>query len=220
MDLTWPPSLPVTQVSATRWQRSLEGQELSDAAAPTTRRATGQNGAAMSIESAERFFAFLTIAALAGVIVGISGRAVPSAAVRGLVLTLRSNRLLVGALVADTAMVGSLYFSEVGHLTPCLFCWYQRCTMYPLAVILPIAAVRRDDGVRPYALALAIIGALLSSYHYALEWIHSLDTGACSATVPCTFVYFRQFGFMSLSFMALAGFLFLITLFTLPGETS
>ncbi len=171
----------------------------------------------MSIESAERFFAFLTIAALVGVLIATVGRYVPS--LSGSVATLRANRVTVAAIVAVTAMAGSLYFSEVGHLTPCLFCWYQRCLMYPLAIVLTVAAIRRDDKVRPYALALAGIGALVSTYHYLLEWIHSLDTGACAVSVPCTFVYFRQFGFMSLAFMALTGFAFIFTLFTLPGES-
>lgn len=174
----------------------------------------------MSIESAERFFAVLTLAALAGVLVATVGRFMRQPIVAGWVAVLRTNRLLLTALVADTAMVGSLYFSEIGHFTPCLFCWYQRCAMYSLAVILTIAAVRRDRAVRPFAIGLAVVGTLLSSYHYALEWIHSLDTGACSVSVPCTFVYFRQFGFMSLPFMALAAFLFILTLFTLPGESS
>jgi disulfide bond formation protein DsbB len=172
----------------------------------------------MSIESAERFFAFLTIAALLGVLVATVGRFVP--ALSGVVGMLRTNRVTAAASVAVTAMAGSLYFSEVGHLTPCLFCWYQRCLMYPLAIVLTVAAIRRDDKVRPYALTLAGIGALVSTYHYLLEWIHSLDTGACAVSVPCTFVYFRQFGFISLAFMALTGFAFIFTLFTLPGESS
>jgi disulfide bond formation protein DsbB len=92
--------------------------------------------------------------------------------------------------------------------------------MYPLAIVLVVAAIRRDDKVRPYVLTLAGLGALVSGYHYALEWIHSLDTGACAVSVPCTFVYFRQFGFMSLAFMALTGFAFIFTLFTLPGEST
>jgi disulfide bond formation protein DsbB len=174
----------------------------------------------MTLAAAERFFALLTVAALAGVLVCLVGRLVPSAALRGWTTLLRVNRVLLAAIVADTAMVGSLYFSEVGHLTPCLFCWYQRCLMYPLAIILTVAAVRRDQAVRPFAIALAGVGVLVSAYHYALEWIHSLDTGACSVSVPCTFVYFRQFGFMSLAFMAMSGFLFILTLFTLPGESS
>jgi disulfide bond formation protein DsbB len=173
----------------------------------------------MSIEAMERFFALLTIAALAGIVVGVLGRFV-----RGGVLAqpfgfLRDSRLVLSATVAAVAMGGSLYFSEVGHLTPCLFCWYQRCLMYPLAIILAIAAVRRDRSVRPYAIGLSSLGVLVSGYHYAMEWFHSLDRGVCKLSVPCTFVYFRQFGFMSLAFMALTGFAFILTLFTLPGDS-
>ena len=28
-------------------------------------------------------------------------------------------------------------------------------------------------------------GALVSTYHVALEWFPALDSGACSATTPC-----------------------------------
>jgi disulfide bond formation protein DsbB len=172
----------------------------------------------MSIESAERFFAILTVAALAGIFVGNLSRFAPVPALKRWAEMLRTNRLVLTALVAATAMAGSLYFSEVGHLTPCTFCWYQRCLMYPLAIILLVAALRRDHGVRPFAIVLAAVGVLVSGYHYAMEWFHSLSRGVCSVSVPCTFVYFRQFGFMSLAFMALAGFAFILTLFTLPGD--
>ncbi len=172
----------------------------------------------MSISSAELFFALLTLAALVGVVFGNVSRFVRIPALAPWLTMLRANRLALAATVADVAMLGSLYFSEIGHLTPCLFCWYQRCLMYPLAIILTVAAVRKDQAVRPFALALAGVGTVVSAYHYALEWLHSLDTGACSMSVPCTFVYFRQFGFMSLAFMSLSGFLFILTLFTLQGE--
>ncbi len=57
--------------------------------------------------------------------------------------------------IAAVATGGSLIFSEVHHYTPCELCWYQRIAMYPLAVVLGIAAVRRDLDVRRYALPLA-----------------------------------------------------------------
>ena len=40
-------------------------------------------------------------------------------------------------------MAGSLYFSEVANYVPCRLCWFQRIAMYPLAVILLIAASAR-----------------------------------------------------------------------------
>ncbi len=68
---------------------------------------------------------------------------------------------ITGAWAAATlAMAGSLYFSEIAHYTPCTLCWYQRIAMYPLVLILAIAAIRRDIGIRRYAIPLAAVGAV------------------------------------------------------------
>lgn len=129
---------------------------------------------------------------------------------------IRSNlgpSALVGAfVVAALAMGGSLYFSEIAHFEPCRLCWYQRIAMYPLVVILGVAAWRRDVGVRRYAVPLAAIGAVISTYHYALEWFPWLDSGVCAATAPCTLVWFRELGFISLPYLALSAFLLIIAL--------
>jgi hypothetical protein len=68
---------------------------------------------------------------------------------------------------------------------------------------------------------LAGIGALFSLYHYLLEW-NVINEGAssCDPLVPCSALPFdRQFGFISMAFMALTGFAFVISILTLPGET-
>lgn len=114
--------------------------------------------------------------------------------------------------VALAATMGSLYFSEVAGYVPCTLCWYQRIAMYPQVVILAIAAAWRDPSGRRYARALAAIGAVIAAYHVALEWIPSLDSGACDASTPCTYVWFRVFGFISLPTLALVAFLLILTL--------
>ena len=63
--------------------------------------------------------------------------------------------LWIAFLVAAVATAGSLYFSEVANYIPCRLCWFQRIAMYPLAVILLVAAIRRDRGVRWYVVPLA-----------------------------------------------------------------
>ncbi len=115
-------------------------------------------------------------------------------------------------LVALGATVGSLYFSEVANFNPCRFCWFQRIAMYPLAVILLVGALRRDAGVRWYAVPLAAIGAAISGWHSLIEWRPALDNGECEFQGPsCTFVWFREFG-LSLANMALIGFLTILIL--------
>ena len=99
---------------------------------------------------------------------------------------------------------------------PCTLCWYQRIAMYSLAVVLTVAAVRHDAAIRWYALPLAGIGAVIATYHWLLERFPSIDAGACSATVPCDFVWFERFGFVTLPFMAMTGFVAVIVLLTLP----
>ena len=57
---------------------------------------------------------------------------------------LRGLELWSAFAVASTAMLGSLYLSEIADFIPCTLCWYQRIAMYPLVPLLGIAAWRRD----------------------------------------------------------------------------
>jgi disulfide bond formation protein DsbB len=120
------------------------------------------------------------------------------------------SAIVAAWIPALLAMIGSLYYSEIVHYQPCTLCWYQRIAMYPLVLILGIAAWRRDLGVRIYAIPLAAVGAAISAYHYLLEWFPALDTGACTVGIPCTQVWFRQFGFVSMPLLALIAFLLVI----------
>lgn len=78
--------------------------------------------------------------------------------------------------------------------------------MYPLAVILSIVAWRRDRGVVRYGLPLTFIGLPISLYHYVIETVPALAGDACDPRNPCTLVWFREFGFVTLPFMALTAF--------------
>ena len=126
--------------------------------------------------------------------------------------TIRARSVVGAWLVATLATAGSLYFSEVAGFAPCTLCWYQRIAMYPLVVILGAAIVKRQGRAPAGSAALAAIGAAIAAYHVALEWIPSLDTGACAVSAPCTLVWFRAFGVFSLPTLALTAFLLILTL--------
>ena len=87
-----------------------------------------------------------------------------------------------------------------------------------MAVLLLIAAIRRDTGIRRYAVPMASIGAAISAYHYLIEWRPSLGSGSCDATAPCTVAWFRQFNFMSLPLTAFCGFVAIVALLTLDSR--
>jgi disulfide bond formation protein DsbB len=118
-------------------------------------------------------------------------------------------------LMAVIATLGSLYYSQIAHFIPCEYCWYQRIAMYPLAVILGIAAFRADTAIRRYVLPLATIGGLIAAYHYAIQQFPSLEVGSCSVVVPCGTPYFEEFGFVTIPFLALVSFAAIITVLAL-----
>jgi len=121
--------------------------------------------------------------------------------------------LPLATAVAVTATAGSFYLSEVAHFPPCTLCWYQRIAMYPLAVILLIAAIRRDHGIRIYAAALATIGAAISVYHRVVQAYPDLQAGSsCDPSAPCTAAYIEQLGFITIPYMALSAFLLILAL--------
>jgi disulfide bond formation protein DsbB len=175
---------------------------------------------AVDVEAVQVFTSVLALAAAAlavALVVGwfIRGR---NETVDGLLVAVGDASLWIAFLVAGVAMAGSLYFSEVADFIPCRLCWFQRIAMYPLAAILLIAAIRRDRSVQWYAVPIAALGASVSIYHYLIEWQPDLEVGnACSATgVSCAAFWFREFGFVTLAFMALCGFVAVIAL-TLIG---
>jgi disulfide bond formation protein DsbB len=170
----------------------------------------------VSTEAAQLFFSLLTVVAGVGAISLIVLRLVAAAgneAALRLGSAIGDAGVWLAFLVAATATAGSLYFSEVAGFVPCRLCWFQRIAMYPLVPVLLVGAIRRDPAVRWYALPIAAIGAGIAAYHTLIEWRPALDTGACDASGPsCSFIWFREFGFITLATMALVGFLTILTL--------
>jgi disulfide bond formation protein DsbB len=175
----------------------------------------------MSVETFDLFFALLTFAALAGaaaalvVLVLARGGHGPPAIVR-LRDDLRPAALWLAWVVATVTTLGSLYYSEVQDYVPCVLCWYQRIAIYPLAVLLGIAAVRRDVSIRLYVIVQAAIGAVIALYNSWIQWFPPEGGSAfCTLEAPCTQRYVYEFGFVSMPFMALTAFAFVIVMMVL-----
>jgi disulfide bond formation protein DsbB len=178
----------------------------------------------IDVHAVALFYALLAIIANVAVV----GIVVAVASGRGPVLraALGPSVLWFAFGVSALAMLGSLYFSEIARFEPCRLCWFQRIAMYPLVLLLGIAAVRGDVGVRRYAIPLAAVGAVISACHVAVEWLPWLDAGVCPATTPCSIVWFRELGFVSLPYLALSAFLLIVALLAIApadepsGETA
>jgi len=117
----------------------------------------------------------------------------------------RARPLLVGAtVVAAVATAGSLYFSEVAGLTPCALCWYQRILMYPLVVVLGVAALEGRAGAWRTVAPLSIAGVAVSAYH---SYIQIDPSATCSVDGGCTAVLWRGLGVLTIPRLALVAFL-------------
>ena len=115
-------------------------------------------------------------------------------------------------IVAFIALSGSLYFSSVLKLPPCMLCWYQRIAMYPLVFVLGVGLFRDDPNVWRFALPLPIVGAVISAYHVALQYQPSLEVLECTTGVPCTARLLVVHGFVSIPVMAGSAFLLITAL--------
>jgi disulfide bond formation protein DsbB len=175
----------------------------------------------MDTATVSRFLATLALACWAGLAAGgvvwlMAGRSDAAAQMQA---DIRRWALALAFLIAATAMAGSLYYSEVADFVPCRLCWFQRIGMYPLAVILGVAALRRDPDVRWYALPLAGIGAVIAAYHSWLQaFPPSSGSSFCTLDAPCTTRHVWEFGFVSIPFMAFTGFVTIGALLLVAGS--
>jgi len=165
----------------------------------------------MNRETVTLFLALLAVATQAAMVIAVAFAL--SARWRDtLIRTVGPVGPAAAAAVATVSMVGSLYFSEVAHFLPCKLCWYQRIAMYPCAIILLIALVRRDTSVRPYVGALAAIGAAISAYHILIERFPSLESSSCDPNNPCSLKWVEELGYVTIPVMALTGFVSIVLL--------
>ncbi|MFC4306632.1 disulfide oxidoreductase [Cohnella boryungensis] len=123
-------------------------------------------------------------------------------------------------IVSIVATLGSLYFSEVRAYIPCELCWFQRIFMYPLSILLGIAAYHSEASMKKYILPLSIVGGSISLYHYMLQKVPGFEgIKPCTNGVPCNLDYINWLGFITIPFLALIAFLLITIMMFLVRQT-
>ena len=169
----------------------------------------------MNNEVFELFFAMLSLGTLVFGVIVVIARLIKA---NIFLAEVKKIALPLAALITTTAMFGSLYFSEIVNYVPCRLCWYQRAAMYPLAILLVVANFKKFKFMKTAAVLLASVGGAIAVYHWFLERFPDLDAGVCDAKLPCSVVWFENFGFVTLSFMAFTAFFTTIVLVTLSPQ--
>ncbi len=117
------------------------------------------------------------------------------------------NLLLFMWIVAASATMGSLYFSEIRGYEPCELCWVQRIFMYPLVIIIGIAYIQKNARIAVTTAAFSIIGGAISLYHYTIQKVDFMSESAPTCgRIPCTGEYINILGFITIPFLALLSF--------------
>jgi disulfide bond formation protein DsbB len=115
--------------------------------------------------------------------------------------------IFIAWLVSLVATMGSLFFSEVMALPPCILCWYQRICMYPMVAIATVGIVMRDRGVSRYLWPLTAVGFVIATYHNLLYY-HILPDSItpCSTGVSCTDRQIEWLGFITIPLLSFTAF--------------
>ena len=110
-------------------------------------------------------------------------------------------------LIATLSTLGSLFFSEVMELVPCVLCWYQRIFLFPLSIILLIGLFPLDKNVVRYALPLALIGLLFTLYHILLFYgLIPEGLQPCTQGISCADDSMVLFGVLPIPLLSLAAY--------------
>lgn len=101
---------------------------------------------------------------------------------------LSTHGLLIAWIVAMLGFTMSVSIGEIYGFTPCFLCWYQRMALFPLVVILGIAAYRGDKSVTLYAQVFCVLGMIVALYHSFLPLFPFLQRlSLCKMGVSCLY---------------------------------
>lgn len=141
-------------------------------------------------------------------VVLLTGLILPESTLGGKAKTIAGkNVLLFGFLISLAAMVSSLIYSNVIGYPPCMLCWYSRIAFYPQVLLFGMALFKRDGKILDYCLALTSVGLVISIYHYVTETFQYSPLPCSAGGVSCLTRYVYEYGFITIPFMGLIGFL-------------
>lgn len=116
-------------------------------------------------------------------------------------------------VITFISTLGSLFFSEVMNLEPCVLCWYQRILMFPLLVIFTVGLFPFDYSSIKYALPLALIGWCVALYHCLLYGgFIPKSMQPCGQGTSCADVKLELVGFITIPLLSLIAFSIIILL--------
>jgi disulfide bond formation protein DsbB len=110
------------------------------------------------------------------------------------------------------ALVFSWWYSNIVNFPPCELCWIQRIFMYPQVLLSFLGILKKDKRIVEYLLPMTIIGGVVALYQSLVHWGIGGGFLACTTTgAECAKVYVLEYGYITIPFMALSSFIYLLT---------
>src|SRR3989344_1543678 len=122
--------------------------------------------------------------------------------------------LTLGFIIALSASLFSLVYSEIIGFLPCYLCWYQRVFLFPLVLIFGSAIWHKDRKIVKYTLPMLSIGFVVSVYQNFFYYFGEGSSLPCDASgVSCYQQLVSEFGgYISIPMFALTTFVALIAI--------
>lgn len=125
---------------------------------------------------------------------------------------LKKHHFRIAFLMALTAILGSLIYSEIFKFPPCTFCWWQRIFMYPQAIVLGIGIWQKDVKIWMTSIILSGIGLLFSIIHIMIQSGIIGESAACiQGGLSCAKIDVLIFGWITIPIMCLTLFAGILT---------
>jgi disulfide bond formation protein DsbB len=110
--------------------------------------------------------------------------------------------------VALGSTLGALFIGEIMGQAPCSLCWHQRAFMFPMAIILGIAALRNDFEIWIYALPLSLAGGMIAGFHSLLYAdILPREIEPCGSGPSCSSAAMTILGGVPIPYLSAAAFM-------------
>lgn len=116
---------------------------------------------------------------------------------------LGKHAVILAFFLSLSAVIGSLFYSEVAGFEPCVLCWWQRVFIFPLPVILGVALWKKDKSVFKYIVPLVTLSAVVAIYQ-SYVYLGGSSLLPCTAVGgACSKVYVMAFGYITIPTMSL-----------------
>jgi len=162
------------------------------------------------VEFMTQALAALTIAAEAGIIVIALSVVFRKKGEWIIHRILRVHAPAVAFFVSLSAVLASLFYSEIAGFPPCSLCVVQRVFMFPLSLILLYAWVsgsRRTEGI---ALLVGLIGSGVAAYNWFIQLGGTAFVPCPPSGESCARIFFTMFGYVTIPVMSLTAFALIV----------